>query len=124
MKRLFFVLAMVAITCFSTHVLAGDKAAISKNVDEIVAAIDSGKEASSFAADAYTPYAFIMEKDGKLIVHPSLAGQDLKEKAMPIYEALQAATTEGVWLKYEWKGKEKNSYAKKTKSDLIVASGY
>ena len=124
MKRLILVLAMVAITCFSTQVLAADKAAISKNVDEVVAAIDSGKEASSFAADAYTPYVFIMEKDGNLIVHPSLAGQDLKVKAMPIYEALQAATAEGVWLQYEWKGKEKNTYAKKTKKDLIVASGY
>ncbi len=124
MKRVLFVLVMVALSCFATQVLAADQAAISKNVDEIVAAIDNGKEASSYAADAYTPYAFIMQKDGMMIVHPTLAGEDLKAKAMPIYEALQGATPEGVWLKYEWQGKEKNTYAKTTKNDLIVASGY
>ena len=124
MKRVLFVLAMVMLSCFATQAMAADKTAISKNVDDIVAALDSGKEASSFAADAYTPYAFIMKKDGMMIVHPTLAGQDLKEKAMPIYEALQKATPEGVWLKYEWQGKEKNTYAKTTKDNLIVASGY
>lgn len=124
MKRLFFVVAIVAMACFSTQLFAGDKAAISKNVDEVVAAIDGGKDPASFAADAYTPYVFIMEKDGMLLVHPSLAGKDLKTEAMAIYEALQAASAEGVWLKYEWKGKEKNTYAKATTNNLIVASGY
>jgi hypothetical protein len=43
---------------------------------------------------------------------------------MPIYEALQAATPEGVWLTYEWGGSEKNTYAKKTSNNLTVGSGY
>jgi hypothetical protein len=34
------------------------------------------------------------------------------------------ATPEGTWVKYEWKGKEKNTYVKKTKGNLIVGSGY
>ncbi len=98
--------------------------AISKNVNELVDAIDGGKDAASFAPNAYDPYAFVMDAAGTLIVHPSLAGQDLKQKAMPIYEALQAATPEGVWITYMWDNKEKNTYARKTGSDLIVASGY
>ena len=98
--------------------------AISKNVDEMVNAIDGGKDAKSFAPDAYDPYAFVMDANGTLMVHPTLAGQDLKQKAMPIYEALQAATPEGKWITYMWDGKEKNTYARKTGSNLIVASGY
>ncbi len=98
--------------------------AISKNVNEIVDAVDAGKDAKGFAPDAYTPYAFIMEAGGTLLVHPTLAGQDLKAKAMLIYEALQAATPEGVWLTYQWDGKEKNTYARRTGGNLIVASGY
>ncbi|WP_028583389.1 hypothetical protein [Desulfogranum mediterraneum] len=130
MKRVMVVLAVVSLALFAGQAVATDaadapdKAAISKHVDEIVLAIDGGKDAAAFAADAYTPYAFIMEQGGLLIVHPSLAGQDLKTKAMPIYEALQAATADGVWINYQWKGKEKHTYAKKTKTDLIVASGY
>jgi len=124
MKRLVIALVVAAVTCFSANVFAADKEAVKMHVDEVVAAIDGGKDASAFAADAYTPYVFIMQTDGLLLVHPSLAGQDLKIKAMPIYEALQKADTEGVWLQYEWKGKEKHTYAKTTANNLIVASGY
>lgn len=124
MKHLMAVITLVALTCFATFAFAGDKAAISKNVDEVVAAIDGGKDAASFASDAYTPYVFIMKADGMLVVHPSLAGQDLKGKAMTIYNSLKDATPAGAWVQYEWKGKEKNTYAKRTKNDLIVASGY
>ena len=123
MKRLVLV-AMVALTFFATQSLAVDKEAIKTNVDEIVAALNDGKDPASYASDAYSPYAFIMEKDGKLLVHPTLSGQDLKEKAMPIFIALQGADGEGKWLTYKWNGKEKNTYAKMTKSNLIVGSGY
>ena len=70
------------------------------------------------------PYAFIMEAEGKLIVHPTLAGKDLKVEGMPIYEAIKAATPQGEWVKYVWKEKEKNTYIKRTNSNLIVGSGY
>jgi hypothetical protein len=123
MKRLAVVL-LVVFACFATQSFAVDKDAIKSNVDEIVAAIDGGKDAASFAPDAYSPYAFIMEKEGKMLVHPSLTGEDLKEKAMPIFIALQTADSEGKWITYEWKGKEKHTYAKMTKNNLIVASGY
>lgn len=124
MKHLLVMLTMVALMLFTSQAFATDREAISKNVNDTVAAIDGGKDAASIAADAYTPYVFIMQADGKLIVHPKLAGQDLKEKAMVIYQALQAATPQGVWVKYEWDGKEKNTFAKKTKNNLTVASGY
>ena len=65
-----------------------------------------------------------MEAGGNLIVHPTLAGQSLKEKAAPVYDAVAKATPEGTWVDYEWQGKMKHSYVKTTKSGLIVGSGY
>jgi len=124
MKGLSVVLSLLVVCFLATGVIAADKAAISKNVDEIAAALDSGKTAADFKADAYTPYAFIMEQDGKMIVHPSLAGQSLKEKAAPVYDAVKKAVPEGVWVDYEWQGAKKHSYVKKTKAGLIVGSGY
>jgi len=120
------ILAVVVIlgVCLSLNALAADKAAIQQNVDGIVMAIDGGKMASDFKADDYTPYAFIMEENGNLIVHPTLAGQSLKEKAGPVFDAIAVATPEGTWVEYEWKGAQKHSYVKKTKSGLIVGSGY
>jgi hypothetical protein len=124
MKRIAFVLSLFAVFFLVTGAWAVDKDAISKNVNTIVAAIDGGKDAASYKADAFTPYAFILEEGGKLLVHPSLTGESLKEKAPPVYEALTKATPEGVWVEYEWKGKTKHTYAKKTKNNLIVGSGY
>jgi hypothetical protein len=124
MKRLMVMLCMVAVVLFATQAFSADKEAITKNVDEVVAAINGGKGAASFAPDAYTPYAFIMEAEGKLIVHPTLAGKDLKVEGMPIYEAIKAATPQGEWVKYMWKEKEKNTYIKRTNNNLIVGSGY
>jgi len=124
MKRLLVLVTLVALSLFATQAFSADRAAISKNVDDVVAAIDGGKAAADFAPDAYTPYVFIMDPQGMLLVHPTLAGQDLKTVAMTIYDALQAATPEGVWVQYVYKEKDKNTYAKKTKSNLIVASGY
>lgn len=41
-----------------------------------------------------------------------------------LVRALVKATPGGSWVDYEWQGKKKYTYAKKTKSGLIVASGY
>jgi hypothetical protein len=110
----------------ATGVFAADKDAIKMQVDEIVVAIDGGKTAADFkdAAKKEPYYVYIMEVDGTLAVHPSLEGKSLKEAAMPAYEAVTQATTEGTWVKYEWKGAEKNAYVRKTKSGEIVGSGY
>lgn len=126
MKKTAVFLSLVSVLFFVTSALASDvdKDAISNNVNTIVAEIDGGQDATTFKADATDPYAFILEEDGKLLVHPSLAGSSLKEKAPPVYDALLKATPEGVWVQYEWKGKTKNTYAKKTKTNLIVGSGY
>ena len=125
MKRVCIVLLSLAVVFFlATGSFAADKDAIKKNVDGIVAEIDGGKDAKTFNANDYTPYAFIMEKDGMLVVHPSLAGDSLKEKAAPVYEALIKSTPEGTWVDYEWKGKMKHSYVKTTQGGLIVGSGY
>ncbi len=125
MKRTSMVMLTVVLGIFlATGAVAADKVAIQKNVDGIVSGIDGGKNAAEFKANDFEPYAFIMEEDGNLIVHPSLAGQSLKEKAAPVYEALIKATPEGVWVDYEWKGKMKHSYVRKTKGGLIVGSGY
>ncbi len=124
MKRSILALPIIALFVAVTCAYAINKASISKNVDSIVEGLDSGKPATSFKAEAFEPYAFIMQEDGKVLVHPSLTGENLMEKAPPVYKALMKANPEGVWVKYEWKGKMKNTYAKKTKSNLIVGSGY
>ncbi len=124
MKRSTFVLPLMCLFFAVTLAYAVNKESISKNVDSIVAALDSGKAAASYAPDAFEPYAFIMQEDGKMLVHPSLTGENLMEKAPPVYQALMKANPEGVWVEYEWKGKTKHTYAKKTKTNLIVGSGY
>ncbi len=120
-------LAIFAVVCFATlgHA-AADKDAIKKQVDEIVVAMDGGKTAADFkdAAKREPYYVFIMQEDGKLLVHPALEGQNLKEKAAPVFEAVVKGTPEGVWVDYEWQGKMKHTYVRKTKGALIVGSGY
>ena len=112
--------------CLAAGAFAADKDAIKKQVDEIVVSIDSGKKAQDFkdAAQNKPSYVFIMKEDGNMLVHPSLVGQSLKEKAEPVYNECSKATTDGTWVGYEWKGKEKNTYVRKTKDGLIVGSGY
>lgn len=102
---------------------AADKALIKGHVDEVVAAINSGKAATSYTANAYTPYIFIMDAKGQLIVHPHLTGEYLQEKGAPIYRALQQATSSGLWVRYIWKGTTKETYARRTKDNLTVCSG-
>jgi len=127
MKRV-AILSLILIfgLCVATAAFAADKGAIKKQVDDIVVAIDGGKMAKDFASAAQNKpyYVFIMEEGGMLLVHPSLAGQSLKEKAAPVYAECAKATADGVWVSYEWKGNLKNTYVRKTKSGLIVGSGY
>jgi hypothetical protein len=124
MNRQSFILLVVAVFFLVTNAVAGNLISIEKNVNELIAAIDNGRDPSGFAADAYTPYVFVMENSGLLLVHPTLAGENLKDKAAPIYEALLRATPEGVWVRYSWRGKEKHTFAKRHGNRLIVASGY
>jgi Cache domain len=118
--------ALIIGFCLTISAFAADKSAIKKQVDGIVAAINGGKTAEDFksAAQNKPHYVFIMEENGMLLVHPSLAGQSLKEKAEPAYKECVKATAKGVWVSYEWKGKKKHTYVRKTKSGLIVGSGY
>lgn len=127
MKRIGIIsLTLIIGLCLATGAFAADKAAIEKQVDDIVVAIDGGKKAEDFASAAQNKpyYVFIMEEDGMLLVHPSMVGQSLKEKAEPVYNECVKATAKGVWVSYVWKGTPKNTYVKKTTSGLIVGSGY
>ena len=125
-KYALMMIVLVASLSLTTGVLAEDKDLIKKQVDDIVMAIDSGKMVGDFKEAAYNKpyYVYILEESGNLLVHPTLAGQNLKEKAMPAYEAVAKATPEGTWVKYQWQGKEKNAYVRKTKNGAIVGSGY
>ncbi len=127
MKRATIIsLVLILGFCLVAGALAADKDAIKKQVDEIVVSIDSGKKAQDFedAAQNKPSYVFIMEGSGQMLVHPSLVGQSLKDKAEPVYNECSKATTDGTWVEYEWQGKQKNTYVRKTKDGLIVGSGY
>ena len=127
MKKIVMIsFALVVGVCLATGAVAADKAAIKKQVDDIVVAIDGGKTAEDFksAAQNKPSYVFIMEENGNLLVHPSLAGQSLKEKAEPVYMECAKATADGVWVDYVWKEKQKHTYVRKCKSGIIVGSGY
>jgi len=127
MKRVAIIsLVLIFGLCLATGAFAADKDAIKKQVDEIVVAIDGGKTAADFSSAAQNKpsYVFIMEEGGNLLVHPSLVGQSLKDKAEPVYNECAKATADGVWVGYVWKEKQKHTYVRKTKSGLIVGSGY
>jgi len=127
MKRVAIIsLTLIIGLCLATGAFAADKAAIKKQVDDIVVAIDGGKMAKDFtsAAQNKPSYVFIMEEGGMLLVHPSLVGQSLKEKAEVVYNECAKATADGVWVGYVWKEKQKHTYVRKAKSGLIVGSGY
>ena len=127
MKKCFLIMLVVVVgLSFTGVVSAADKDAIKAQVDEIAIAIEGGKPASDFAdaAKREPNYVFIMEENGNVLVHPSLVGKSLKEEAAPAYDAVVQATLEGNWVMYEWKDKEKNAYVRKTKTGVIVGSGY
>jgi len=111
---------------YGAHFRFIDKDAIKKQVDDIVVAIDGGKTAMDFEKAAKNkPYGvFIMEEGGKLLVHPKLVGKSLKEEAEPVYNECIKATTDGLWVNYVWKMTKKRTYVRKTKSGLIVGSGF
>ncbi len=121
-------LAMLFMLGTAIYVYAAEpnRDAIKKKVDDVVAAINGGKSAADFQAAAKEdPYIFIMKDDGFMEVHPSLAGKNIKGGDMDvIYKELSKADANGLWVKYQWQGKEKNSYVRKTKAGLIVGSGY
>ena len=123
MKGVWCLLSLTAWLAVATGAFAADKTQIKAQVDAVVTAINNGKKATSYAADAYTPYVFIMDGTGKLIVHPHLTGEYLQEKAAPIYSALQQATSNGLWVSYIWKGATKEAYVRRTKNNLTVGSG-
>jgi hypothetical protein len=127
MKKCFLIMLVVVVGLSLTGIVsAADKDAIKVQVDEIAVAIEGGKPASDFmdAAKNKPHYVFIMEESGNVLVHPSLVGKSLKEAAPPAYDAVVQATLEGNWVMYEWDGKEKNTYVRKTKTGVIVGSGY
>ena len=127
MKRATIIsLILILGLCLVAGAFAADKDAIKKQVDEIVVAIDSGKKAQDLkdAAQNKPSYVFIMEEGGQMLVHPALVGQSLKDKAEPVYNECSKATADGTWVQYEWQGKQKNTYVRKTKDGLIVGSGY
>ena len=127
MKK-YFMIMLIVFVCFTLTgvVSAADKDAIKAQVDEIAVAIEGGKPVSDFAdaAKIQPHYAYIMEESGNLLVHPSATGQSLKDIAAPAYDAVAKATLDGTWVKYEWNGAEKNAYVRKTKTGVIVGSGY
>lgn len=101
------------------------KDVVKKKVDDIVAALEAGKKPEDFAAAANEdPYVFIMEEGGKLLVHPTLAGESLKEKAGPVYDEVAKGTLEGTYVRYVWGGANKCTYSRRTKTGLIVGCGY
>lgn len=124
MNRQPLILVLMAAFFFVANVMAGDRISVERNVDELISAIKNGRDPSGFAPDAYTPYVFVMENNGLLLVHPTLAGENLKDKAAPIYQALLQATADGIWVHYTWRGKEKQTFAKRYGDRLIIASGY
>jgi hypothetical protein len=127
MKRITIIsFALIVGLSLATGAFAADEDAIKKQVDDIVVAIDGGKMAEDFASAAKNEpyYVFIMKEDGMLLVHPSLVGESLKEKAEPVYNECAKATADGIWVSYVWKEKQKHTYVRKTNSGLIVGSGY
>jgi hypothetical protein len=96
-----------------------------KLVDEVVEAINSGKKAEDFKdwANKEPYYVFIMEPDGRWLVHP-LYTRRLREWNKEIFDALLKATTEGLWVSFPWQGRKRHVYVRRTKSGLIVGSGH
>ena len=92
-------------------------------VDEVVVGINNGKKAEDFKdlAKKEPYYVFIMEEDGRFLVHPIYTRLEAWDK--DLLDTLSKATTEGLWVSYLWHGK-RHTYVRKTKSGLIVGSGH
>jgi hypothetical protein len=126
MKKLMMVCFVMIFGLFiASASLASDEAQVAANVDKVVEQIDGGKAPTEFQAQDYDPYIYIMEEDGKLLVHPTLQGQNLSdEQYKPVYDAITQATREGAWVEYEWAGGPKKAYVRETQGGLIVGSGF
>ena len=125
MKKLFFgFVTLFLVSCMVSLTLAADKQEIKNNVDSIVEALNHGDSPEKINPNDYSPYVFIMQQDGKLLVHPELAGKSLKEVAEPVYDALSNSNHDGIWVDYVWKEQQKHSYVRTTQNGLIVGSGY
>ncbi len=91
MKKYFLIMLVVIVGLALTGVVsAADKDAIKAQVDEIAVAIEGGKPVSDFAdaAKKQPHYVYIIEENGNVLVHPSLVGESLKEKAAVAYDAV------------------------------------
>ncbi len=118
-------MAFVLTVAFSAFAAEPNRDAIKKRVDEIATGINSGKTAADFTSAAKEdPYVLIMKRDGTMLVHPTVTGQNIWVGMEAIYNALSKADANGTWVSYEWQGKTKNTYVRETKDGLIVGSGY
>ena len=126
MRKMTFMLCVLWLVgmCLAVSAFAADREAIQANVDEVVATVNEGADPTSIQANDYDPYVYIMEQDGNLVVHPELTGKNLKELALPVYDAVMKGTEAGAWVDYEWKGEQKHAYVRMTECALMVGSGY
>lgn len=125
MKKTFLLsFALFIGLCWAASSFAADKKAIEKAVSSVaLAGVYNAEACKSNAPEGL--YIFVMEKNGKLLVHPSKdAIKDLSTpKYKVIYDELIKATSDGVWVQYQWKGKEKNTFVKDD-GMKIVGCGY
>jgi len=124
MKKILYTGLVLLIGMMLTGVILAHEIEENKKlVDEVVAAINNGKKAEDFKDWAHKKpnYVFIMEPDGRFLVHPVFTR--LQEWDKPIFDAVSKATTEGLWVSYDYQGKS-HTYVRKTKSGLIVGSGH
>jgi hypothetical protein len=123
-KSVLFSFVLFVGLCFATCSFAADKKEIEKSVSSVImAGIFNDKACKDKAPEGL--YIFVMKKEGELLVHPSKdAIKDLSTpKYKVIYDELIKATSDGVWVQYQWKDKEKNTFVK-TSGNKIVGCGY
>jgi len=124
MKKILYTgLVLLIGIMFTGVILAHEIEENKKLVNEVVDAINKGKKAEGFKdlANKQPYYVFIMEQDGRFLVHPYFPR--LQEGDKPIFDAVSKATDEGLWVSYPYLGKS-HTYVRKTKSGLIVGSAH
>ncbi len=123
-KSILFSFVLFVGLCCATYSFAANKKAIEKAVSSVtIEGVYNAKACEAKAPEGL--YIFVMEMNGKLLIHPSKdAIKDLSTpKYKVIYDELIKATSDGVWVQYQWKGKEKNTFVKKA-GIKIVGCGY
>jgi hypothetical protein len=124
MKKILYTgLVLLIGIMFTGVILAHEIEENKKLVNEVVDAINKGKKVEDFKdlAKKEPYYVFIMEQDGRFLVHP--ISTRLQEWDKPIFDAVSKATAEGLWVSYPYLGKS-HTYVRKTESGLIVGSGH